>query len=117
MLMSESPHANGHPVATILIYAKPDLSNLMQDIPNSTPWTEMALAGTHDSAAFYGVPYTQCQKGSITQQLEDGKSRAGMLLDRPAAELSGIRYLDLRIKVVGDDLICKLMFWSGQDLS
>ena len=65
---------------TILVYRKPGLSDLMRDIPDDTPWSELALGGTHDSTAFYGVPYAQCQRGgtSVTEQLQDGAYTATM---------------------------------------
>ena len=73
LIVQRSKHSNTPP--TILIYDKPDLSNLMRDIPDETSWADLALAGTHDSTAFYGAPYAQCQtRGtSITEQLMDGQ--------------------------------------------
>lgn len=39
---------------TILVYARPDLANVLADVPDGVSWADLALVGTHDSCAIYG---------------------------------------------------------------
>ncbi|WVW82072.1 hypothetical protein I302_104077 [Kwoniella bestiolae CBS 10118] len=74
----------------IIIYEKPDTANFLSRIPDDTHLGEITLPGTHESCALYGYPISQCQQPStpIEQQL-----------------LDGIRFLDVRLRVVGDELL------------
>ncbi len=58
----------------------------MRDIPGSYKVNQISIPGTHDSGAFYGGDSTQTQSMSITKQL-----------------VSGIRFLDIRLKSVGNN--------------
>ncbi|RXK42450.1 hypothetical protein M231_00004 [Tremella mesenterica] len=62
----------------------------MSLIPDETPLGAVCMPGTHESCALYGYPISQCQQPvtSISRQLEDG-----------------IRFLDVRLRVVGDTLL------------
>lgn len=42
------------PAYTILVHPSPDLANVLSRVADSTPWIELALAGTHDACAVYG---------------------------------------------------------------
>ncbi|WWD18068.1 hypothetical protein CI109_102515 [Kwoniella shandongensis] len=78
------------PINTILIFLQPDTANFLSHIPDNTPLGDLTLPGTHESCALYGYPISQCQQPStpIEQQL-----------------LDGIRFLDVRLRVVGDELL------------
>lgn len=71
-------------------YSSPNafLPNWMNSLSDDTLLTEMSIPGTHDSCALYGGGLTECNSWSILDQLK-----------------AGIRYLDLRLKVVHDTLL------------
>ncbi|OCF73596.1 hypothetical protein I204_05439 [Kwoniella mangroviensis CBS 8886] len=75
---------------TVIIYEKPDTANFLSRIPDDTHLGEITLPGTHESCALYGYPISQCQQPStpIERQL-----------------LDGVRFLDVRLRVVGDELL------------
>ncbi|WWC66582.1 uncharacterized protein I206_100485 [Kwoniella pini CBS 10737] len=75
---------------SIIILERPDTANFLSRIPDVTPLGEITLPGTHESCAMYGYPISQCQQPAtpIEQQL-----------------LDGIRFLDVRLRVVGEELL------------
>ena len=74
----------------VLVCATPPPSDFMAHIPSLTPLGKISMIGTHESCARYGYPISQCQQPStpIAQQL-----------------LDGVRFLDVRLRVVGDRLL------------
>ncbi|KIR56088.1 hypothetical protein I315_01153 [Cryptococcus gattii Ru294] len=87
-LLKETPsRGNKH---FIIIFSKSDTANFMSSIPDDTPLGNLTLPGTHQSCAVYGFPISQCQQPStpIERQL-----------------LDGIRFLDVRLRVVDDQLL------------
>ncbi|KAK8865752.1 hypothetical protein IAR55_000899 [Kwoniella newhampshirensis] len=77
-------------IDTVFLFLQPDTANFLSYIPDDTPLGNLTLPGTHESCALYGFPISQCQQPStpIGQQL-----------------LDGIRFLDVRLRVVGDELL------------
>ncbi|WVO13141.1 hypothetical protein L204_100753 [Cryptococcus depauperatus] len=75
---------------TLLIFKVFDTANFMSFIPDDTSLGLLTLPGTHNSCAVHGYPICQCQQPStpIVQQL-----------------LDGVRFLDIRLRVVGDQLL------------
>ncbi|OWZ61295.1 hypothetical protein AYX15_06480 [Cryptococcus neoformans] len=87
-LLKEAPSGgNNH---FIIIFSNSDTANFMSFIPDDTPLGKLTLPGTHQSCALYGFPISQCQQPStpIGQQL-----------------LDGVRFLDVRLRVVDDQLL------------
>ncbi|KAI0693724.1 PLC-like phosphodiesterase [Cytidiella melzeri] len=74
----------------LLILPRRDMTNFLSDIPDSVPLSSLTLPGTHDTMAFYGGQFTQCQ--SFLTPL-------GIQL------ASGIRVLDIRLAVKKSRLI------------
>ncbi|ODN84217.1 hypothetical protein L202_00216 [Cryptococcus amylolentus CBS 6039] len=74
----------------LMLSDEPNTADFMSLIPDETPLGLLTLAGTHESCALYGYPLSQCQQSSTTieQQL-----------------LDGIRFLDVRLRVVDDQLL------------
>ncbi|KAI0084005.1 PLC-like phosphodiesterase [Irpex rosettiformis] len=68
----------------LLILPRRDMTQYLSDIPDSVPLSSVTLPGTHDTMAFYGGSFAQCQS-----------------VDNPlAVQLShGIRVLDIRLAV------------------
>ena len=62
-----------------------DLSDWMKTVPDYLPLNFISIPGTHDSCALYGGDAVRCQTLSIADQLK-----------------SGIRFLDIRCRAVGD---------------
>ncbi|ORX34208.1 PLC-like phosphodiesterase [Kockovaella imperatae] len=75
---------------TLLVLSQPPSSDFMALLPDSTALGSVAMAGTHETLAFFGGPISQCQQPAtgLYEQLE-----------------SGIRFIDVRLKVVGTQLI------------
>ncbi|WWC58401.1 uncharacterized protein I303_100941 [Kwoniella dejecticola CBS 10117] len=78
------------PRDVVILLEKPDTANFLSRIPDDTPLGDITLPGTHESCAMYGYPISQCQQPAtpIEQQL-----------------LDGVRFLDVRLRVVGDELL------------
>ncbi|WVQ71144.1 hypothetical protein IAR50_000669 [Cryptococcus sp. DSM 104548] len=74
----------------LMLFDEPNTADFMSLIPDDTPLGLLTLAGTHESCALYGYPISQCQQPvtPIEQQL-----------------LDGVRFLDVRLRVVGDQLL------------
>ncbi|WWC86044.1 uncharacterized protein L201_000915 [Kwoniella dendrophila CBS 6074] len=83
-------HPDGLIEDSVIIYQKPDTANFLSHILDDTPLGAITLPGTHESCSLYGYPISQCQQPATTieQQL-----------------LDGIRFLDVRLRVVGDELL------------
>ncbi|WVQ85619.1 hypothetical protein IAT38_007785 [Cryptococcus sp. DSM 104549] len=83
-------HNSSRSSDTLLIFSQPDTANFLGQLPDDTPLGNISLPGTHESCALYGFPISQCQQPGTTigQQL-----------------LDGVRFLDVRLRVVGDDLL------------
>ncbi|KAF7294707.1 PLCXc domain-containing protein [Mycena indigotica] len=74
----------------LVIIPRRSLPSFLSPIPDSVPISRLLLPGTHDTMAFYGWPFSQCQ--SISTPL-DVQFR------------SGIRVLDIRLTDVNGRLI------------
>ncbi|KAI6151058.1 PLC-like phosphodiesterase [Pisolithus tinctorius] len=65
-----------------------DPSCFLKSIPDTVPLSSLMLPGTHETMALYGWPITQCQSTALDTQLN-----------------SGIRVIDIRLAINGDQLI------------
>ncbi|KAG7561903.1 hypothetical protein FFLO_02632 [Filobasidium floriforme] len=70
--------------STVLVLPRIDLARHLSVMPDHTSLADLLLPGTHDSVAFYGWPFTQCQEigCTLTTQLNEG-----------------IRFFDIRLKL------------------
>ncbi|CAK5277381.1 unnamed protein product [Mycena citricolor] len=67
-----------------------ELASFLSDIPDDVPLSQCLLPGTHDTMAFYGWPFSQCQSISTPLNVQFR---------------SGIRFLDIRLTPVQGRLI------------
>ncbi|KAK7035808.1 PLCXc domain-containing protein [Favolaschia claudopus] len=74
----------------LIVIPRRSLPSFLSDVPDDTLLSDCLLPGTHDTMAFYGWPFSQCQ--SITTPLD-------------VQFQSGIRVLDIRLTPVKGRLI------------
>ncbi|KDQ12285.1 hypothetical protein BOTBODRAFT_161818 [Botryobasidium botryosum FD-172 SS1] len=77
-------------VCSLLILPARDMSSFLKDMPDSMPLSTIVLPGTHQSLSLYWFPFSQCQSRRCTlyHQLH-----------------MGIRFFDVRLSVIGSELI------------
>ncbi|KAJ9137297.1 Phosphatidylinositol-specific phospholipase [Pleurostoma richardsiae] len=82
--------ADDTPTRDLRWYSRPalgySLASWMAAVPDATPLSAMTIPGTHDTCARSSVPFVRTQYLTVTQQLA-----------------LGIRFLDLRLRVRGED--------------
>ncbi|KAF7323211.1 PLCXc domain-containing protein [Mycena chlorophos] len=74
----------------LVILPRRNLASFLSPIPDSVPISRLFLPGTHDTMAFYGWPFSQCQSISTPLSVQF---------------TSGIRFLDIRLTDVQGRLI------------
>ncbi|KAF8334042.1 PLC-like phosphodiesterase [Cantharellus anzutake] len=71
--------------STILVLPRRNLSAFLGDFNDFVPLSSLLLPGTHDSVAYYGYPFSQCQSPTFPL---------------PTQLRSGVRTLDIRLAVL-----------------
>ncbi|KAH7889971.1 PLC-like phosphodiesterase [Phlebopus sp. FC_14] len=74
----------------LIVLPRRDTSCFLASVPDSVPLSSLMLPGTHESMAFYGWPFSQCQ--SLSTPLDVQLS-------------SGIRVIDVRLSIIDGRLI------------